>query len=109
MRKRFLIFLVTCALALSLIAFIPKVNASGTIDEATLTSETSYDLTSNYFVQSDGVSHISSPLIESFTDLGYIKAGENDELVLYLLKKSLNIAVLVKDTGYIFYTDNRYN
>ena len=80
-----------------------------------------YDLSSNYFAHTEIDDDVHSKSIDYFLNNDnfkdqdgnqlrvYLKVAENDNLSLYLSEESLNIAVLVKSTGYVFYTNPKYN
>lgn len=86
-----------------------------------LTSDVSYDLNSNFFTQEEVIDDVHSKPIDYFLDVNNFKdengnvlrmyslVAENGKLALYLSEESLNIAVLVKETGYVFYTNPSYN
>lgn len=118
MLKKSLIFILSLITFISLIPTIKVKAVEAHFD--VLTNDVSYDLTSNYFAQKDTYDDVHSKSIDYFLDVNnfkdesgnvtrlYALAAENNKLALYVSEESLNIAVLVKDTGYVFYTNPEY-
>ena len=119
MLKKSFIFIISLITILSLMTLTIKVKAVEARFDV-LTSDVSYDLSSNYFTQKDLDDDVHSKSIDYFLDINNFKdengnvtrmyslAAENNKLALYLSEESLNIAVLVKETGYVFYTNPEY-
>ena len=106
MRKLFtFIFSLSLILSFSLLSLSIVKGAQVSIN-STYSNDVSYDLSSNYFAQEANKETIEYPTTEELNK--YKLVGENEYLSLYLIEKTLNIAVYIKSTGYIFYTNTKY-
>lgn len=85
-----------------------NINAHEVEIDTLFENDITYDLSSNFFEQKENTRQVISKDISFFIDKGYKKIAENNYLELYLLEESLNIAVLIKETSYIFFTDYNY-
>lgn len=109
---------ITLVLTLVLMVFVlcPSVEAVYIdIDKNVVGEDISYDLSSNFFVQDDDLTQVPTMDFETMKagtkseEYNYRLVASNEEIELYLIEETLNIAVKVIDTGYIFYTNpNRY-
>ena len=118
LKKYFILILslITLTILIPLNVIVKAVDATFDV----LSKDVSYDLTSNYFTQKEIDDDVHSKSIDYFLDVNNFKdeagnvkrlyslVAENDKLALYLSEESLNIAVLVKETGYVFYTNPDY-
>jgi hypothetical protein len=73
-----------------------------------LTIETTYNLStdSNFFGQTENTELVDIPVNPALTltAKGYDLIGETDDLYLYLKEKNFNIAVLDRNSGYVWYS-----
>lgn len=99
MKKKFGIFIVSCLLLVVSISLLVSANNQPEKSALRTYEAQSIDTTTNFFTQKEDTRPVT---IESkgLETLGYEVVGETDYLRLYLLKRTLGIALVDKTTGY---------
>ena len=103
MKSKIYIFMVSCLLVVATLSLLVSANNKTEKSALRTYEQQSIDTTTNFFTRKEDTRTV---VIESkgLETLGYELVGETDYLKLYLLKRTLGIALVDKVTGYTWFS-----